>query len=291
MENLERLTGSIAQIELLVASLKRENRDLASRLAQASAERRQVELASENRVRELQTRLAEAETTLRHDPGLEARAQQAELEAADLARQLDTARREHFEEKGRLEALVRQIEAQLLAAREQDQLPTSSPQALDDAKQALEAMRHERDAAAGRAGKLELDFGVLHHQLEQSQEREASAQQAVEGLKARQAELEKRVTALESSGLDLERQLAEAQLRLAESAKPEEVAAWQARLKELEGLAEQAGAMAEQGQKLEAEKNDLKKQKRELAAFAKERAVLRRKVEELVATLESVRLG
>jgi chromosome segregation ATPase len=291
MENLERLAGSISQIELLVASLKRENRDLASRLAQASAERRQVELAAENRVREMQVQLSEAQAVLRHDPGLEARAQQAELESADLARQLDQARREHFEEKGRLEALVRQMEAQLLAAREQEQLPTASPQALDEAQRALESLRLEKEAAAGRAGKMELDLGVLHHQLEECQEREAQAKQVAEALKVRQAELEKRVTALESNGLDLERQLGEAQLHLAESAKPEEVAGWQARLKELEGLAEQATALADQGQKLEAEKVELKKQKRELAAFAKERALLRRKVEELVATLESVRLG
>lgn len=284
MDSLDRLSGSIAQIELLVASLKRENRDLGARLAQAAAERRQLELAGEARLRDLQARLSEAETAMRHDPGLEKRAQQAELEAADLARQLDQARRGHFEEKGRLEGLLRQMEAQVMAAREHEQIPTANPQALQDALAAAEAQ-------AGRAGKLELDLGVLHNQLELAQEREAQAAQAAEALRVRQAELQKRITALESASIDLERQLADAQLKLAESAGPEEVADLRARLKQLEDLAAQADRLGEEGLKLEAEKAAMKKEKRELAAFAKERAVLRRKVEELVATLESARLG
>jgi len=37
MENLERLSSSVAQVELLIAGLKRENRDLSHRLAQQSS--------------------------------------------------------------------------------------------------------------------------------------------------------------------------------------------------------------------------------------------------------------
>lgn len=291
MENLERLAGSIAQIELLVASLKRENRDLAARLAQAGAERRQVELASENRVRELQAQVAEAKNELRNDPGLEARAQQAELEAAQLASQLDQVRREHFEEKGRFESLVRQLEAQVLATREQEQLPTASLQALQAAQGEAEALRAEKAGLEAHAARLDADLAALRIQLDQAVEREAQAAQRAEALKAGQAELEKRITALESHALDLERQLGDANLRLAESAKPEEVAAWQARLKELESLAAEADRLGEQSLKQEAEKAELRRQKRELAGIAKERQALRRKVEELVATLESVRLG
>lgn len=291
MENLERLAGSIAQIELLMASLKRENRDLAARLAQAGTERHQADLAAEARLKELQGRLDEAQTVLRNDPGLEARAQRSELEAADLAKQLDQARRSHFEEKGRLEALVRQLEAQLLASRGQEELPTASPQALDAAHKALEQAKQSHETLEGRAARLELDLGILHGQLEQSQEREAQAAQTVAALRARQAELEKRVTSLESSGLDLERQLGEAQRMVAASTAPAEVDELRQRLQGLQDLAGQADALGEQSLKLESEKLEIKKQKRELAAFAKERAQLRRKVEELVATLENVRLG
>jgi chromosome segregation ATPase len=291
MDNLERLASSIAQIEVLVGSLKRENRDLATRLGQAASERRQLELAAEARLRDLQAQLTEAQSVLKHDPGLEARAQAAELEAADLARQVDQARREHFEEKGRLEALIRQLESQVLAKGAEEQLPTASPQALEEAQNALKALQAEKEAAEGRAARLELDLGILHGQLEQAQEREAQARQGAEALRARQGELEKRVTALESSGLDLERQLADAQRRLAGAPDSAQVQAWQARLAELEALAQQAARLDEQAQRQQEEQAALKKQKRELAGLAKERALLRRKVEELVATLESVRLG
>jgi chromosome segregation ATPase len=291
MDNLERLAGSIAQIEVLVGSLKRENRDLAARLGQAASERRQVELAAEARLRDLQAQLAEAQAVLKHDPGLEARAQAAELEAAELARQVEQARREHFEEKGRLEALIRQLEGQLLAKGAEEQLPTASPQALEQALADLKALQAEKEAAEARSARLELDLGILHGQLEQAQEREAQARQGAEALRARQGELEKRVTALESSGLDLERQLADAQRRLAGAPDSAQVQAWQARLAELEALAQQAARLDEQAQRQQEEQAALKKQKRELAGLAKERALLRKKVEELVATLESVRLG
>jgi predicted nucleic acid-binding Zn-ribbon protein len=291
MDNLERLAGSIAQIELLVASLKRENRDLAARLAQAGQERRQSELAAEARLRDLQAQLSEAQTVLRNDPGLEARAQQAELEAADLARQLDEARRSHFEEKGRFEALIRQLEHQALAAREFEELPTASAEALREAQQSAESLRQEKAAVKAYAAKLEQELQDLRGRLDRAADREATLGQEAEALRARQAELEKRVTSLESHGLDLERQLGEAQLRLAESAKPDEVAALQARLLELEALAAQAAGLRDQADKLAAEKAELKRQKRDLAAYSKEKQTLRRKVEELVATLESVRLG
>jgi hypothetical protein len=52
---------------------------------------------------------------------------------------------------------------------------------------------------------------------ENAQESMAQAQQVVEAFKARQGEMDKRMTALESSALDMERQLSEATLRLGRS--------------------------------------------------------------------------
>lgn len=256
MDNLDRLAGSIAQIELLVASLKREGRDLAARLAQAAAERRQLELAHEAQVRGLKAELEQAQAVLRHDPGLEARAQAAELEAADLARQLEAARREHYEEKGRFEARLRELDAELLAAREAEQAPVVPPEALRQAEEELARLRGEK------AAWLE-----------------------------RQAALERRVTALESEGLELARRLEEARAQAQAAPPPAELEALRTRLAQLEAAAGEAGRLAEQAQKLEEEKAALRRQRRELAAFAKERAALRRRAEELVATLESVRLG
>lgn len=298
MENLERLASSVAQVELLVASLKRENRDLAARLAQAASERRQaVELGVAEAAR-LQKELDQARLEQRNDPGLEARAHQAELESADLARQLDVALRSQLDDKARFEALVRQLEAQLLGTREHEQLPTASVEALQASEASLRgaeaALREAKESARSeqeRADHLAFELKGLHARLDATLEAEAQAVQAVEALKARLADQERRITGLESHSIDLERELSEAQQRLAGSVDHAEAQALQLRIQALEGELAKASGIQALSDKMEAEKADLRKQRRELAGMAKERQTLRRKVEELVATLESVRLG
>ena len=281
----------MAQVELLVASLKRENRDLAVRLAQAASERRQaVELGVAEAGR-LQAELDQARLEMRNDPGLEARAHQAELESADLARQLDTALRAQLDDKARFEALVRQLEAQLLGTREQELLPTASVEAIHAAEASVRQAQAAQLAEEERARHMEHELAGLTARLEAAVEAEAQAVQSAEAFKARLADQERRITGLESHALDMERQLGEAQQQLAGSASHDEAQALQLRIQDLEGeLAKSSGIQA-LSDKMEAEKADLRKQRRELAAMSKERQTLRRKVEELVATLESVRLG
>jgi len=291
MESLERLAGSIAQVELLVASLKRENRDLAARLATAAAERRQALEAAHIQAQGLERELIEARAVVRQDPGLEARAHQAELESAELARRLDAASREHLEQKARLEALVRQLEAQVMADRGQEQLPVASAEALAEAREAQRSAEAGQQAAEQKGRALEAQLRELMSRLDGMADSEARAVQESESLKARLNEQEKRVTALETAGLDLERQLGEARLALSEAPKPEEVAAWRSRLAELEALARRSAEVQAKWDKLEQDQSELRRQKREVAGFAKERQALRRKVDELVSTLESVRLG
>jgi chromosome segregation ATPase len=324
MENLERLAGSIAQVELLVASLKRECRDLATRLASAASERRQALDQAEEARRlgreeweaeraELQARLEQglareterheaevlsltralqaAQNEVRADPNLEARVHQAELESAELARRLDAEARAHYEEKARFEALIRQLEAQVMADRGLEQMPVASAEALAEAKEAQREAQAGQEAAQERAKALEDQLRRLQERLDAVTDSEARASQDADALRTRLAEQERRVTALESAGLDLERELSDTRLRLAGAPKPEEVEAWKARLLELEGLAQRSSEVQARGAKLDAEQAELRRQKRELAAFAKERQTLRRKVEELVSTLESVRLG
>jgi hypothetical protein len=291
MENLERLSSSVAQIELLLSSLKRENRDLSSRLALAAAAAKSAQDLHQAELALLKKQLHEAGQALRHDPGLEARAHQAELEAADLARQLDEARRRHFDEKAQLEDEVQRLRREVLAPRLEEQLPVASESAFREAQALREAAEAEALALRQRLTQVEQELHAARGAAENAQESGVLAQQTLEALQARLAERDKRITALESASFELEKQWSEAQLRLAESAKPEEVAAWQARLQELEGLSGQADALKAETGRLDQERQELKKQKRELAAFAKERQSLRRKVEELVATLQSVRVG
>jgi chromosome segregation ATPase len=181
--------------------------------------------------------LHEAGLSVRQDPALEARAHQAELEAADLARQLDEARRRHLDEKGALEADIQRLRSEALAGRLEDQLPIASESALREAQSLREAAEAETAALRQRLSQAESLADSDRASAQAAQETAAQAQQALEALKIRQAEQDKRVTALEGHALELERQFGEAQLRLAESAKPEEVAAWQARLAELEAQA------------------------------------------------------
>ena len=291
MENLERLSSSVAQVELLLASLKRENRDLSQRLAQSAASLRSAQDLHQAEMALLKQQLHEAGLALRQDPGLEARAHQAELESADLARQLDEARRRHLDEKGTLEAEIQRLRSEALTGRFEEQLPIASESALREAQSLREAA--EAEALALRARLTQAEGSADHDRkaAEGAREAAAQAQQALEAHKTRLAEQDKRITALESHSLDLERQWGEAQLRLAESAKPEEVAAWQSRLAELEAQASQAQSVLAEVGRLETERQILKKQKTEMAGYARERQALRRKVEELVATLQSVRLG
>lgn len=291
MESLERLAGSIAQIELLVASLKRENRDLAGRLAAAASERRTALEEVGGRMEVLERELAAAQGVLRVDPGLEARAHQAELESAELALKLDAAQRQHLEEKGRFEALIRQLEAQMMAARESEELPVANAQSLAEAVEEGRQARQDLEAARSRVGSLESQLSEQRAALDAMSDAEARASQEVEALKVRLSEQEKRITALEGNGLDLERQLSESRVKLAEAPKPEELAVWKARLKELEELALNAAEVNAGWDKLQADRAELKRRQRDQAVFAKERQTLRRKVDELVSTLESVRLG
>jgi hypothetical protein len=291
MENLERLSSSVAQVELLLASLKRENRDLSQRLAQsahalrAGQDLQQVELAL------LKQQLHEASLSLRQDPGLEARAHQAELEAADLARQLDEARRRHLDEKGALEAEIQRLRSEALTGRFEEQLPIASESALREAQSLRETAETEAAILRQRISQVEHLAAQDRQAAEAAKEAEAQAQQALEAHRSRLAEQDKRITALEGHSLELERQWGEAQLHLAESAKPEEVAAWQARLALLESQASQAESVLAEVGRLETEKQALRRQRSEMAAYGRERQALRRKVEELVATLQSVRLG
>jgi hypothetical protein len=291
MENLERLSSSVAQVELLLASLKRENRDLSLRLAQGAQSLRTAQDLHQAELALLKQQLHEASLALRQDPGLEARAHQAELEAADLARQLDDARRRHLDEKGALESENQRLRSEALNGRLEDQLPVASESALREAQSLREAAEAEAGALRQRLSQVEQMAARDRSESEAAKEAQAQAQQALEAHRSRLAEQDKRMTALESHSLELERQWGEAQLRLAESAKPEEVAAWQSRLAELESQASQAQSVLAEVGRLETEKQALRRQKSEMAAYARERQALRRKVEELVATLQSVRLG
>ncbi len=81
------------------------------------------------------------------------------------------------------------------------------------------------------------------------------------------------------------------QVKLAESAGPDEVARWQARMHELEVLVKELEPLRLAKDQIEIEKLEIKKQKKMLAAIKKERDMTRSRLAEIKATLESVRLS
>jgi len=178
-----------------------------------------------------------------------------------------------------------------MTSRFEEQLPVASESALREAQSLREAAEAEADALRSRLSQTENNADHDRALAQTAQKIATQAQQTLETFKTHQTKQDKRMTTLENHALELEHQFGEAQLRLAESAKPEEVAAWQARLVELEAQAAQAQSVLAEASRLESERLALRKQKTEMAQYARERQTLRRKVEELVATLQNVRLG
>ncbi|HXC65555.1 MAG TPA: hypothetical protein VNZ67_14425, partial [bacterium] len=142
-----------------------------------------------------------------------------------------------------------------------------------------------------QARAAESEARALRSRLEQALDGEAVAAQQADAVRSRLMEREKRITSLEAAHLGLERELGEARRAMAGLPTAEEAQGLRQRLQELEGLSERAGQVQELAGRLELEKSELRKQRKELAAYAKERQALKRRVEELLATLEAVRLG
>lgn len=270
MESLERLASSIAQAELLVASLKRENRDLAGRLAQAAMERLADTAAAEAALRGIReaegradglaAQLSAALAAPRHDPGLEARVFDAEHRAGTLAKDLAEAEEAHRKERARLEALIRRLEAQVLASHGQEQLPIASAETLADAAERERGALAALAASQQRGLILEAELRDLQSRMDALLAGEDRAQRLSEGLKSELAERERRAAELAHS------------------------------LTESEKLLEHARKELERAASARQDQAELRRQKREAAAFARERQNLRRKLEELLATLESARL-
>ena len=91
--------------------------------------------------------------------------------------------------------------------------------------------------------------------------------------------------------MDLDRELGEARRALAQLPSVEDAQALRQRLQELEGVAGRAAQLDELAGRLEADKAAVRIQRKELGLYAKERQALKRRVGELLATLENVRLG
>lgn len=278
MDSLERLSGSVAQVALLVQGLRRERSELAARLAKAATERQE---AVREAVQDAEAAKAEAERLRLEQeatPTLEKRAQQAELEAAHLAQELDQERRRHFNEKGALEERLATLEAQLAAARQVDEILPATNLELETKRRELEEQRRALEALAAEADAARQDLAKARARADAAQE---SGERQLEEIAALEVERKRLETSLDGYRQQAE---SEAGLRARLADLESEAAALKEQAKEL-------GLLRESAARLEAEKADLRRQKRELAGLDKERKLMVRRLQEVYATLSSLRLG
>lgn len=205
---------------------------------------------------------------------------------------------------GELEGLKAGFDEAKIEIERLRQEPAVDLEAMERARQAeLEAARLAEDLDSERQRRLEekRDWELKLHALElkllEAQREETmplplpDRRPEVESLSRRCAELEIMLSEAQA-GLEKSRgDITALQVRIAESADPEEVSTWQQRIhelgSELEGLRQLSGMK----ERLDADKAEVRKQKRTLAAIAAEREMTRKKLDEIYASLENLRLG
>jgi chromosome segregation ATPase len=210
------------------------------------------------------------------------------------------------------------------AAIKKDELE-SLRSALDEAKIEIERLRQEPAPdieAQERSRQAELEAASLAEQLEQERQRRQAEKKEFE-LKVHELELrtlaaereETMPLPIQDRSADLERlqrrcaelelMLAESQaalekakgdftslqVRLAESADPGEVSDWQKRIHDLSTEVEGLRHLSGLKENLEAERTELRRQKRALAVIFKEREATWKKLEEIYAVLDNMRLS
>lgn len=196
-------------------------------------------------------------------------------------------------------------------------------QSLDEAKIEIERLRQEPAVdveAQERARQAELEAARLAEDLEEERRRSAEQKLAlemkiqdlelrllaaqreetmplpdrsheVESLARRCAELEVMLAEAQDSLEKAKGNITAMQVRIAESADPEEVSAWQQKIHALNTELEGLRALSGMKEKLEADRSEVRRQKRSLAAISAEREMTRRKLEEIYAMLDNLRLS
>jgi hypothetical protein len=113
----------------------------------------------------------------------------------------------------------------------------------------------------------------------------------VESLSRRCAELEVMLAESQAALEKAKGDITAMQVRIAESADASEVEAWQRRMQEMSGELESLRHLAGMKEKLEADRAEMRRQKRNLALITGEREATRRKLEEIYAALDNMRLS
>ena len=155
----------------------------------------------------------------------------------------------------------------------------------------MEALRRsqldEKRALEERLGLLELKLLAA----EREETMPISRAPEIEELTQRSAALEQ---ALAEKETELERSkgaITSLQVKIAESANPDEVGHWQEKIRSLEAEVAELQALRELKASLDEERQELRRQKKALGHIKKEREQVKAKLDEIYGTLENLRLS
>jgi hypothetical protein len=203
-----------------------------------------------------------------------------------------------------LTELKRQIDEKNLELAEARAMPGPDLEAIERARQAeLEAaalaqslegekrLRHDEGRFyEGKVHDLELRLMAAEREeimplppLDRSVELEA--------LQRRCAELEVMLAQAQESLEKSRGDITALQVRIAESASAEEVSKWQAQVQNMQNRLESLQKWESLHEGLELEKVEIKRQKKALGAIFKEREITKKKLDEIYAALDDLRLG
>ena len=178
------------------------------------------------------------------------------------------------------EAQERARQAELEAARMAQSLETER-QEWDAVKRGLEARIHE----------LELQLLAAAREETMPLPPPPDRSQELENLARRCAELEVMLAEAQEAFEKAKGSITAMQVRIAESADPEEVSVWQQKIHALSSELEGLRGLQGMKEKLESDRNEVRRQKRALTAIAVEREMTRKKLEEIYSMLDNLRLS
>jgi hypothetical protein len=207
---------------------------------------------------------------------------------------------------GEMEGLKYSLEAAKTEIERLRQEPAVDLEAQERARQAeLEAagmameLEEERKRRQDGQRQFEAKIGELELRLLAAERYETMPMPAatpqssteVENLSRRCAELEVMLAEAQASLEKSRGDITAMQVRIAESADPGEVSAWQSRLQELSSELEGLRQLKGTKEKLDLDRAEVRKQKRALAAVFQEREMTRKRLDEIHTVLDNLRLS
>jgi len=206
--------------------------------------------------------------------------------------------------KSEIEALQKALEEARIEIERLRQEPNPDIEAQERARQAeieSASLAAQFEQERQRRNTEKKEFEIKIHDLELrilAAEREetmpfpvADRTPELESLSRRCAELEVMLAQAQSDAEKARGDITAMQVRIAESADPEEVSGWQEQIHAMNTELEELRQLHLMKESMEIEKVEIRKQKKIIGIVAREREMTRKKLDEICATLDNLRLS